>query len=133
MINKDPHRDAGSSRRVVEHEAINVETLPFARKFSVIEYGRLNHLLYFAQHVQMLIIPLFSFPEYVLGNVSNSLHYCTLGYKKRVVLNMTYRDVVIDDAFINRVKLEAEIQHIDEVMLILGDGQYGVGRIIRVK
>ena len=81
----------------------------------------------------MLIIPLFSFPEYVLGNVSNSLHYCTLGYKKRVVLNMTYRDVVIDDAFINRVKLEAEIQHIDEVMLILGDGQYGVGRIIRVK
>ena len=46
---------------------------------------------------------------------------------------MTYRDVAIDDAFIDRVKLESEVQHIDEVLLIVADGQYGLGKIIRVK
>ena len=52
---------------------------------------------------------------------------------KRVVLNMTYRDMAVDDKFIDRVRAEADIQHIDEVLLIVGDGSYGIGSVLRVK
>ena len=48
-------------------------------------------------------------------------------------MNMTYRDVAIDDAFIDRVMTEAKTQHIDEVMLIIGDGGFGIGEVVRMQ
>ena len=52
---------------------------------------------------------------------------------RRVVLNMTYRNVEINRGFINRVIAEAESQHIDEVMLVLPGDNDGIGTILRIK
>jgi len=53
--------------------------------------------------------------------------------KRRVVLNMTYRDVAIDEVFKQRVLEEASSQHIDEVLIITKSESFGVGEILRLK
>ena len=59
----------------------------------------------------------------------------TLDYRenKRVVLNMTYRDVEINDEFIARLRQEADEENIDEVLLITRGDDWGLGYIVRIK